>query len=408
MSWETVRLGDICSTISDGDHQAPPKTDAGIPFVTISNITSQNQLDFTNTMFVPKAYYECLDVKRRAQKGDILYSVVGSFGIPVFMRNDAEFVFQRHIAILRPNTKKIVPAYLYYVMLSRDFYMMADAVAIGAAQRTVTLTALRNIEIAVPTMDKQEKIAGTLSAYDNLIDNNHRQITLLEEAAQRLYKEWVVDLRFPGYENTRIVDGVPEGWGVQSLSKVFDYVRGKSYTSKELVEKGGTLMVNLKNIKPYGGYKQKAEKHYIGTYRGEQTLKSGDVVMGVTDMTQERRLVGHVAMIPDLGETITFSMDLIKLIPKSVPHGFLYAMMRFGGYSEKISPIANGVNVLHLKPESIMNLKMLVPVSEIMEQYQEVFELYQGKIEILQKQCDITMEARDRLLPKLMSGEIAV
>ena len=130
--------------------------------------------------------------------------------------------------------------------------------------------------------------------------------------------------------------------------------------------------------------------------------------MGVTDMTQERRLVGHVAIVPDNGETMTFSMDLIKLIPLSVKKSFLYATMYFGGYSKKISPLANGVNVLHLKPESMMGMEMLIPTEEVMEKYDEIFGVYQNKIEVLQRQCDFAVEARNRLLPKLMSGEIEV
>ena len=123
-----------------------------------------------------------------------MYSVVGSFGIPVYMRETVPFVFQRHIAILRPNDA-ILPQFLYYTMLSRDFYMMADAAALGAAQRTVSLTALRNMKIAVPPMNVQQKIVDILSSYDDLIENNQKQIKLLEEAAQRLYKEWFTDCR---------------------------------------------------------------------------------------------------------------------------------------------------------------------------------------------------------------------
>ena len=101
-------------------------------------------------------------------------------------------------------------------------------------------------------------------------------------------------------------------------------------------------------------------------------------------------------------------MDLIKLIPIAVKKSYLYASMQFGGYSNKISPLANGTNVLHLKPEAMMNMMMLVPTQIDMEQYDAVFEPYRQKIELLQNQCDIAIEARDRLLPKLMSGEIEV
>ena len=407
MSWEKVKLADCCLSISDGDHQPPPKAVSGVPFVTIANINKSNQFDFSDTMFVPKEYYNRLDSKRKAQVGDILYSVVGSFGIPVLIKYERPFVFQRHIAILRPN-ERIVPAFLFYTMLSRDFYAKADAAAIGAAQRTVSLSSLRGMEIELPPIEIQEAIASKLSAYDNLIENNQKQIKLLEEAAQRLYKEWFVDLRFPGYEDTPVVDGVPEGWSFKPLSDLFSFVRGKSYTSKELSDTSGVLMVNLKNIRAFGGYNRNAEKRFTGKYKDEQALNPGDLVMGVTDMTQERRLVGHTAIVPDLGEPMTFSMDLIKLVPLSIQKSYLFSSLYYGGYSFKISPLANGVNVLHLKPEAIMNLQMLVPTEELMDAYGKVFDPIQSRIELLQKQIDTATESRDRLLPKLMSGEIEV
>ncbi len=407
MSWEVKKLSDCCASIADGDHQAPPKSDSGVPFVTISNINTSNQFDFTDTMFVRQEYYDRLDSKRKAQKGDVLYSVVGTFGIPVYMKETVPFVFQRHIAILRPNDT-MLPQFLYYTMLSRDFYMMADAAALGAAQRTISLTALRNMKISVPPMDVQEKIVGVLSAYDTLIENNQKQIKLLEEAAQRLYKEWFIDLRFPGHETTPIVDGVPEEWTYKPFSEVFDYVRGKSYTSKELSNTTGILMANLKNIRAFGGYNRNAEKRFTGQYKANQMLYAGDIVMGVTDMTQERRLVGHVALVPDLGEKMTFSMDLIKIIPKLTDNLFLYSAMYYGGLSKQISPLANGVNVLHLKPEAMMGIEMLIPAKDILERYHQQFAPMVTRIEALQKQCDVAAEARDRLIPKLMNREIEV
>lgn len=401
--WPIKRLSECCASISDGDHQPPPKADEGVPFVTISNIVS-NKLDFSDTMHVPMSYYENLDSKRRAQPGDILYSVVGSFGIPVFIEDNAPFVFQRHIAILRPSSEVVLPKYLYYTMLSPIFYKKADIAAIGAAQRTISLTALRNMEIVVPSLDVQQKVIDLLAPYDNLIATNQKQIALLEEAAQHIYKEWFIDFHFPDYENTPIEDGVPKGWFYQPLSDVFDYVRGKSYTSSELSEDSGTLMVNLKNIRAFGGYKRNEEKRFTGDYKESQTLAPGDVVMGVTDMTQERRLVGHVAMIPDMKEPMTFSMDIIKIVPKTVTRNFLYSACFYGGFSKQISPLANGVNVLHLKPEAMMNLQMLVPTQKLIEQYDTIFEPIRCRIETLQNQCILAEEARNRLLPKLMSG----
>lgn len=276
----------------------------------------------------------------------------------------------------------------------------------GAAQDNLSWEKLSTILFPAPPIEVQTKIADILSTYDNLIENNQKQIKLLEEAAQRLYKEWFVDLRFPGHENTKITDGIPEGWEYKPIFDVFDFVRGRSYTSNELSDSTGVLMVNLKNIRAFGGYNRNAEKRFVGQFKDNQILSAGDVIMGVTDMTQERRLVGHVALVPNMGETMIFSMDLIKLIPKRTDNLFLYSAMIFGGVSKRISPLANGVNVLHLKPEAIMGVEMLIPNDKVVCQYHSQMAPVFSEIETLQKQCDIAAEARDRLLSKLMNGEI--
>lgn len=239
MKWEKVKLGDVCKSIADGDHQSPQKQVQGIPFITISNIDANNRIDFTNSLYVSEDYYESIADKRKAAKDDVLYSVVGSFGVPVLLRENIKFAFQRHIAILRPDKEKIFPAFLYYSMLTRDFYLQADSVAIGSAQRTITLTTLKNMKLSLPPLPVQKRIASILSAYDDLIENNQKQINLLEEAAQRLYKEWFVDLRFPGHESVKIVDGVPEGWEKKAVGELVDRVKKtKPIPSSEVLVTG--------------------------------------------------------------------------------------------------------------------------------------------------------------------------
>ena len=300
-----------------------------------------------------------------------------------------------------------MPEYIGYYLRSPKFRGKFMAFSTMTTRASLANADLLGMEVELPSKKEQHCIATILSRYDSLIENYQKQIKLLEEAAQRLYKEWFVDLRFPGHENTKIVDGVPEGWEKKRLDKIFTYVRGKSYTSKELADEG-TLMVNLKNIQAYGGYNRNAEKRYIGAYKDEQSLYKGDLVMGVTDMTQERRLVGHVALIPDFNESVTFSMDLIKILPIELSKTFLYCVMRFGGLSKKISPLANGVNVLHLKPEAMMGLEMLLPSKDVVKRFDNYFNNIFDIILNSQSQIRLLTEARDRLLPKLMSGEIDV
>ena len=340
-----------------------------------------------------------------AHPEDIIYTRTGNVGL-VF-RNNYGVMHNNCFSVTPNDADELSRDFLYYALQNKTFFDTANVLARGAAQPDLPHTSFNSIEFAYPSLFAQERIAYILSRYDSLIENYQKQIKLLEEAAQRLYKEWFVDLHFPGHENAMIVDGVPEGWEKKKLCELFSFVRGKSYTSKELSDEG-TIMVNLKNIQSFGGYKSDVEKHFIGTFKEEQTLMKGDLIMGVTDMTQERRLVGSVALIPDFKETATFSMDLIKLISFKLPNIYLYCAMRYGDVSRQIAPLANGVNVLHLKPEAISNIEMVVASDSIIEKFVSYTSKTIENILSLQSQLRLLTEARDRLLPKLLSGEIEV
>jgi type I restriction enzyme M protein len=155
--WEIVKLCDVTESISDGDHMPPPKAENGIPFITISNIDDKKQIDFTKTFFVPEEYYADLKTQRRPQKGDILYTVTGSYGIPVLMDSDIRFCFQRHIGLIRPSSK-INTRYLYYLLSSRFILRQADDAATGVAQKTVSLSTLRNFSIPLLVNANRELI----------------------------------------------------------------------------------------------------------------------------------------------------------------------------------------------------------------------------------------------------------
>lgn len=380
MSWEVKKLSDCCASIADGDHQAPPKSDSGVPFVTISNINTSNQFDFTDTMFVRQEYYDRLDSKRKAQKGDVLYSVVGTFGIPVYMKETVPFVFQRHIAILRPNDT-ILPQFLYYTMLSRDFYMMADAAALGAAQRTISLTALRNMKISVPPMDVQEKIVGVLSAYDTLIENNQKQIKLLEEAAQRLYKEWFVDLRFPGHETTPIVDGVPEGWKQLALEQITPILTGKKdanfstedgrypfFTCAQAPLRAPSYSFDCNAVILAGN-----GDFNVKLYRGKFEAYQRTYVLS-PECTEYLYLLYHAV-----------NNSMVKL-----------------------SQAASGSTIKFLTKGMIASIPVYTPEVKNLEKFNTLSEAIQKQIEVLKKSIANATEARNRLLPKLMSGEIEV
>ena len=381
MSWEKMKLNDVCISISDGDHQPPPKANKGVPFVTISNITYTNQFDFSNTMFVPQEYYDGLDPKRKAQEGDVLYSVVGSFGIPVYIKNNTPFVFQRHIAILRPNVYKIAPQFLYYTMLNRDFYLKADAAAIGAAQRTVSLTALRNMEIKIPHIETQKQIAKILSSYDNLVDNNQKQIKLLEEAAQRLHKEWFVDLHFPGYENVKIVDGVPGGWKKVGLAEIAPIVTGKKDANFG-TDRGKYLFFTCA---------QEPIKAPSYSFDCDAVILAGNGDFNV------KLYRGQFEAYQRTYVFSPYNSDNLYLLYYAVKDSM---RQLFQG--------ASGSTIKFLTKRMLEEIRVFVPDEDILIRFNQNCESFQKKIEALKIQISLAQEACHRLLPKLMSGEIEV
>lgn len=165
-------------------------------------------------------------------------------------------------------------------------------------------------------------------------------------------------------------------------------------------------LANLNSIAPYGGWAFGAEKPYKGECKAEQLVSSGDVIMAVTDMTKERRLVGHVARVPKQADGFLISMDLIKLVPKSATVNYLYAALRFSGVAEMIAMLANGTNVLHLKPDALSRVDFVSPDRETQERFSVVSELLFAMCEHLEQKAALAREARDRLLPKLMTGEV--
>lgn len=165
--WECVELGSYSKSIADGDHMPPPKVEYGIPFVTIGNVKNES-IDFSNTMYVGYDYFSSIDIKRKPQKGDVLYTVVASFGIPILMKNDQDFVFQRHIAIIRPK-EDFKSEFLFYYLKSEAALKQADDSAVGVAQRTISLTSLRAYKVVKPSLAEQDCIVSILQQQDQII-----------------------------------------------------------------------------------------------------------------------------------------------------------------------------------------------------------------------------------------------
>lgn len=389
MNWKRKKLSDICVSIADGDHQSMPVSSKGIPFIVISDIKS-NMVDLSNSRFVPNSYYEALDKRRKPQIGDVLYSVKGSFGIPAYVNTDQPFTFQRDIAILKCN-EKINSRFLYYVLKSDEYYRIADSLAIGSAQRALTLKTLNNLEVPCPSLKTQLHIVSILSAYDDLIENNQKQIKLLEEAAQRLYKEWFVDLRFPGWENTKIVDGVPEGWEKVKLFEIADIVMGQSPKS-EFYNNDKKGLPFHQGVSSYGT-RFVVDDTYSTSFT--KIAEAGSILFSV------RAPVGRLNITKN---KIVIGRGLSAINHKQRMQSFLFYMLKDRFFKEDI--IGNGAIFSSITKDELFSQEFIIPDNSLISKYDSIAFEIDRKIEILDTKIKLLKEARDLLLPKLIKGEV--
>ena len=391
MKWEKVKLSEVTEYITDGDHQPAPKSDSGVLFVKIKDI-QDNRLTFDNALFVPQEYYNQLPKNRKAVYGDTLYTVVGSYGIPAFVNHNIPFCFERNIALLHPNNR-VIPKYLYYAVKNPIFYGNANNIANGSAQKLIPLSKLAGMEVSVPPIERQETIVNILSAYDELIENNQKQIKLLEEAAQRLYKEWFVDLRFPGHETTPIVDGVPEGWKEQSLYQIADVVMGQSPKSEYYNQVGEGLPFH-QGVGSYGNRFVSDETYSTSFTR---IAEAGSILFSV------RAPVGRLNLTKN---KVVIGRGLAAINHRRGAQSYLFYLLKEKFFRDDI--IGNGSIFASISKEELLNQTFLIPIDSLVGQFNGIAGGIDKKIDILSEQIRLLTEARNRLLPKLMSGEIEV
>ncbi len=185
-AWCSTTVEKVCLSIADGDHQAPPQAASGVPFITISAINDGRLSLQKVTRYVPRPYFEGLTDKRRPRRGDVLYSVTASVGIPAIVDTDAAFAFQRHIAILRPNPEVVSTEFLYYLLGSEDVRRQAYAAATGTAQLTLALSSLRAIAIELPSPSEQAEIVSRVEALFAFADRLEARLAQTRTAVDRL------------------------------------------------------------------------------------------------------------------------------------------------------------------------------------------------------------------------------
>lgn len=399
MKWEKIRLSDCTVYITDGDHQPAPKSESGIKFIKIKDIQN-GRISFDANLFVPIEYYNNLPAERKPQQNDILYSVVGSYGQAAFVNTCEPFCFERNIALLHPG-KNIVPRFLFYAISSTDFFLQASNAAIGAAQKLISLSRLKNMVIPYPPIELQGRIADILSAYDTLIENNRKQIKLLEEAAQRLYREWFVDLRFPGYEHTKITDGVPEGWEKSTVAAVSSILRRG--ISPRYNENGKFVVINQKCIRQtVVSFDESRRQEKL--YPEDLNLQDSDTVICSTGAGTLGRVGQIFGNYPDT--TLDSHVTLVRAMEG---FGKQYLFQSLNSRQTYLMGMGKGsTNQLELSRGTIQDLDIYIPSKKVLNQFEQVAQPIHDKISVISKSILQLQTARDHLLPKLMSGKVEV
>lgn len=331
------------------------------------------------------------DIPQRfiASNEDIIYTRTGNVGL-VF-RNKYGVVHNNCFTVTPQDEREISRDFLYYALKDKNFYDKANALARGAAQPDLPHSSFCSIELSFPSLSKQHRIATILSRYDSLIDNYQKQIKLLEEAAQRLYKEWFVNLRFPGHENTKIVDGVPEGLEKKKLISLVDVQYGYAFDGHLFNDKGeGMPILRIRNI-PDG---------YTKDYTAEQAssdyiVHKGDIVVGMDGIFHINTWSGDDAYLVQRACSFRPHNEKLK--------GFIFqAIVEPIKFFEKTLV---GATVAHLGKKHIDSIELLVPSKERL--FAPLQKMYKQRMTLL-FQLRLLAESRDRLLPKLLSGEIEV
>lgn len=388
-----IALKDI-TDVRDGTHDTPKKVPSGVKLITSRQL--KNDQILPTDYFISQDDAVKVDQRSKVDKWDILITMIGTVGDLHLVREDPDFVI-KNIGLVKTGGNELLAKYLFYYLKSSKGQSAIKARMSGTSQQFISLSSLRALSVKMLSEEAMKYIADKLDAYDLMIKNNSKRIEKLEAMARLLYRHY--------FE-------VPDAgtWDKLPLNESLVVHRGKSYKSSELSETKGLPFVNLKCVNRGGGFRKDGLKLFTGDYKENQRVERGDLVMAVTDMTQERMIVARVARVPSLeGGHGVISMDVVKLEPKEgTLKDYLYAMLRWSRFADEVKNHANGANVLHLLPTRITDYSLPMPPQTLQREFSEKVSPLFDLIDNLQLKNEALEKARDLLLPRLMSGEIDV
>ena len=409
LSWNTKKIKELYD-YSSGLSKSADQFGFGYPFLSYKDVFHNAYLPETLSTLVNSTEIE--QEKCSIKRGDVFLTrtseTTDELGMSSVALVDYPYAtYNGFTKRLRPTTNEIHPEFAAYFYRSPYFRAQIISMASLITRASLNESNLDRLKITYPNKETQIVIGNILQSYDLIINSNVKKIRLLEKMASELYKEWFVRFRFPGHETAKFVNGLPEGWEYMPLKNIMTFSRGISYSTEELSESDGYNLINLKNISAYGGFNYDGTKKFTGKYKESQIVQQGDLVIGITDMTQDRRTVGSVALIPDLDGISVISADLLK-VNSMIDNIFIYCLCKFGSYSKYFSMFANGANVLHLRPDMLYSRKILIPNIDIINEFVMHISPIFEEMTLCHKKNELLSKQRDLLLPRLMSGKLSV
>ena len=399
MSKVIVELSELCDVITKGttpSNIGAEFTEKGIKYIRSEMLTSAKYISDEGLLYISEETHKKLK-RSQLKPGDILFSMAGVYlGKTAILREcDTPANTNQAVALIRIIDEKCNREYVYYYLNLPEVVKSVNSITGQSAQPNINLKQIGNIQIMLPERSVQDAVVTILSTYDSLIANNQKQIKLLEEAAQRLYKEWFVDLRFPGHETTPIVDGVPEGWASMAMNDIAEYINGYAFKPSDWGTKGKPII----KIKEMGsGITADTPRNRGEGIPAKYIVTAGDILFSWSATLS--------AMIWDEEDGL-LNQHLFKVVPHNgISREFI--LQSILKTLDEFSNLTTGSTMKHIQRGKLKEVFVNVPDNATMRKYESISEPMREQILTLKKQIILLKEARDRLLPKLMSGELEV
>ncbi len=395
-----------------GSLQYDPK---GILSIGGENISWEGDLILDGCLRFAESFYNSLKRGRIKERDILLVKDGATIGKLAFIKNvpEGRAMVNEHVFLIRTNEKEYHPRFLFYFLFSDAGQLQIESLISGSAQGGINRSILDTIKIPKPDLNEQSRIANVLSWFDDLIENKKRQNEILEKTAMAIFKSWFVD--FEPFKDEEFVDSefgrVPKGWKVKPIGEVVEFVKGLSYRSNELVDNltEGEIFITLKIFKRGGGFRPEYKYYRGNRYSDEQVVYDGDLVIALTDMTSDAKVVGAPALVilPPYKDKGILSLDAAKLNVSQYMKEYAYLYLKDS--QEENSTFANGVNVLHLNLNLFKIGKLiLIPPQPILQHFHSLVEPLFQKIILNQRQIMVLRKIRDALLPRLVFGKLRV